>query len=94
MASILIATVDQCLAAGVTYTYQVMQTQFLVLAVSAPPTITHQENRARSSQVIMISLSQITRCLHSSSDKTPAEKDLAGQSSIVSYLHRFYPHSY
>jgi len=54
-----------------------MQTQVVVTAFSATPISSHQDNRARSSQVPHISLLQITRCLDSSSDKTPAEKDLA-----------------
>ena len=78
MASIVIATMDQCLVVGVTYGYQIMQTQVLVVAsVSATPISSHQDNRARSSQAPKTSLLQITRCLDSSSDKTPAEKDLA-----------------
>ena len=71
-----IATVDQCLAVGMTYIYMIMQTQVLVGAVSATPISSHQDNRERSSQVPQISLLQITRCLDSSSDKIPA-KDLA-----------------
>ena len=79
MASIVIATVDLCLVMGMTYIYQIMQTQIVVAAISATPISSHQDNRARSSQVPHISLLQITRCLDSSSDKTPAEKDLAGK---------------
>ena len=79
MASIIIATVDLCLVMGMTYIYQIMQTQIVVAAISATPISSHQDNRARSSQVPYISLLQITRCLDSSSDKTPAEKDLAGK---------------
>ena len=77
MASFVIATMDQCLVMGVTYVYQIMQSQVLVAAVSATPISSHQDNRARSSQASKTSLLQITRCLDSSSDKTPAEKDLA-----------------
>ena len=54
-----------------------MQTQVLIAAVSAAPISSHQDNRERSSQAPKASLLQITRCLDSSSDKTPAEKDLA-----------------
>ena len=79
MASIVIATVDLCLVMGMTYIYQIMQTQIVVAAISATPISSHQDNRARSSQVPHISLLPITRCLDSSSDKTPAEKDLAGK---------------
>ena len=79
MASIVIATVDPGLVMGVTYLYQIMQTQVLVAAVSATPISSHQDNRARSSQAPKTSLLQITRCLDSSSDKTPAEKDFAGK---------------
>ena len=78
MASFVLPTLDPRLV-GVTYIYQVMQTQVIVPAVSAPPISSHQDNSARSSQVPNISLLQITRCLDSSSDKTPAEKDLAGK---------------
>ena len=57
-----------------------MQTQVLIVpALSAAPISSHQDNRARSSQAPKTSLLQITRCLDSSSDKTPAEKDLAGK---------------
>ena len=77
MAYIVIATVDPCLVVRMTYIYQIMQTQFLVAAVSATTISSQQDNRTRSSQVLHISLLQITRCLDSSSDKTPAEKDLA-----------------
>ena len=79
MASIVISTMDQCLVMGVTYIYQIMQTQVIVEAISATPISSHQDNRERSSQVPQISLLQITRCLDSSSDKIPAEKDLAGK---------------
>ena len=74
MASIVIASMDQCLVVGVTYIYQII----LVPAFSATPISSHQDNSARSSQAPKGSLLQITRCLDSSSDKTPAEKDLAG----------------
>ena len=79
MASIVLATMDPCLVAGGTYVYQIMQTQLLVAAFSATPISSHQDNRTRSSQVLTTSLLQITRCLDSNSDKTPAEKDLAGK---------------
>ena len=79
MASIVIATMDPRLVVGMTYIYQIMQTQVLVLvaAFSAIPISSHQDNRTRSSQAPKTSVLQITRCLDSSSDKTPAEKDLA-----------------
>ena len=79
MACIMLAAMDQRLVLGMTYGYQVMQTQFTMGAVSAQPITSHQDNRERSSQVTQISLLQITRCLDSSSDKIPAEKDLAGK---------------
>ena len=79
MASIVLATMNPCLVVGLTYIYQIMQTQVLVAAFSATPISSHQDNRARSSQVPKPSLLQITRCLDSNSDKTPAEKDLAGK---------------
>ena len=56
-----------------------MQTQVIVAANSAKPFSAHQDSRACSSQVPKISLLQITRCLDSSSDKTLAEKHLAGK---------------
>ena len=62
-----------------TYIYQIMQTQIVVAAISATPISSHPDNRTRSSQVPHISLLQITRCLDSSSDKIPVEKDLAGK---------------
>ena len=79
MASIVIATMDPCLVVGGTYIYQIMQTQVIVAALSATPISSHQDNRARSSQAPKTSVLQITRCLDSSSDKIPAEKDLAGK---------------
>ena len=77
MASIVKTPLDQCLVVGMTYIYQIMQTQVSMAAISATHISAHQDNRARSSQVPQLSLLQITRCLDSSSDKTPAEKDLA-----------------
>ena len=78
MALLVVATMDQCLVMGMTYGYQKMQTQVLVVAaVSATPISSHQDDRARSSHAPKGSLLQITRCLDSSSDKTPAEKDVA-----------------
>ena len=71
---------DQCLARllglvlGMTYIYQIMQTQVLVTALSATPISSHQDNRERSSQVPKISLSQITRCLDSASDNYQASE--------------------
>ena len=79
MASIVIATMDPCLVVGLTYVYQIMQTQILIAAFLATTISSHQDNRARSSQAPKPSLLQITRCLDSNSDKTPAEKDLAGE---------------
>ena len=79
MASIVIASLDPRLVVGMTYVYQMMQTQVPVAAVSATPISSHQDNIARSSQVPQISLLQITRCLDSTSDKIPAEKGLAGK---------------
>ena len=78
MASIVIAALDPRLVMGMTYIYQIMQTQIIIVAaVSATPISSHQDNRARSSQAPTTSQLQITRCLDSNSDKIPAEKDLA-----------------
>ena len=80
MACIIIAAMDQCLARllglvlGMTYTYQIMQTQVLVTALSATPISSQQNNRERSSQVPKISLSQITRCLDFASDNYQASE--------------------
>ena len=80
LAFIVKITLDQYLANFTTYAYQIMQTgETAVMFASATPISAHQDNRARSSQVKIVSLSQITRCLDSSSDKTSAEKDLAGK---------------
>ena len=68
---------DPCLVVGMTYIYQIMQTHVIVAANSATAITSHQDNRARSSQVPKVSLLQITRCLDSNSDKIPAEKDVA-----------------
>ena len=75
----MLAAMDQFLVVGMTYWYQVIQTQVTMGAVSATPISSHQDNRARSSQAPKTSLLQITRCLDSSSDKTPAEKDFVGK---------------
>ena len=83
MASIVIAAMDQCLAGllglllgrlvlSMTYVYQIMQTQVLVAAVSAELISSHQDNRTRSSLVLLISPLQITRCLDSVSDNYQA----------------------
>ena len=73
MASTVIAPVDRYLAVrSMTYIYQIMQTQVLVAAVSASPISPHQDNRTRSSLVVIVSLSQITRCSDSASDKYQA----------------------
>ena len=80
MACIIIAAMDQCLARllglvlGMTYTYQIMQTQVLVTALSATPISSQQDNKERSSQVPKISLSQITRCLDFASDNYQASE--------------------
>ena len=80
MVCIIIAAMDQCLARllglvlGMTYTYQIMQTQVLVTALSATPISSQQDNRERSSQVPKISLSQITRCLDFASDNYQASE--------------------
>ena len=71
MASIVTASMDQFLVVGVTYIYQIMETQLSVAAISETHISAHQDNRAHSSQVPTDSLLQITRCLDSSSDKTP-----------------------
>ena len=69
MAFIVIATVDQCLAVGMTYLYQIMPTQLMVAAVSAKLISARQDKiSTRSSQVVIVSWSQITRCLDSASD--------------------------
>ena len=72
MASLLIAALDQCLVLGMTYGYQIMQTQVLVTPISATPISSHQDNSARSSQVPQNSMLQITRCLDSASDNYQA----------------------
>ena len=82
MASIVIATMDQCLAGlvrlvlglvlSMTYVYHIIQTGIIVAAVSATLISSHQDNRVRSSQVPKLSLSQITRCLDSASDNYQA----------------------
>ena len=74
MACIVLAALDQCLVMGMTYTYQIMQTQRTVAAFSATPISTHKDNRKRSLQVIIVSLSQITRCLDSTSDNATTNK--------------------
>ena len=80
-ACFVLATLDQRLAVGMIYIYQIMQTHLLVAAILAAVAISarYQDKTTRSSQVPKISVLQITRCLDFSSDKTPAEKDLAGK---------------
>ena len=85
MASVVIATMDHCLVGlagllelvlalviGMTYVYQIKQTQVIVAALSATLISSHQDSRARSSQVPKISMSQITRCLDSAGDNYQA----------------------
>ena len=85
-ACFVLGNLDQRLAVAVTFIYQIMQTQVLVAAILAavPISARYQDKTTRSSQVPEISVLQITRCLDSSSDKTPAEKDriTPSQSSI------------
>ena len=70
------ATVDQSLAVGTTYTYQIMQIQTCpVLVDSAAPISADQVSRKRSWLVMSTSLSQITRYLDSdSNDDKPTKK--------------------
>ena len=98
MACIAIAAMDQCLAGlmgllvglvlGMTYVYQIMQTQVLVSAISAALISSHQDNRVRSSQVPKISVSQITRFLESASDNYQASE--INSSSTAKILHDFF----
>ena len=73
------ATVDQCLAVGTTYTYQIMQIQtWPVVVDSAAPISTHLDSTERSWLVMSTSLLQITRYLDSdSSDDKPTKNDRA-----------------
>ena len=70
------ATVDQCLAVGTTYTYQIMQMQtWPVVVDSAAPIGTHLDSTERSWLMMSTSLLQITRYLDSdSSDDKPTKK--------------------
>ena len=98
MACIAIAAMDQGLAGlmgllvglvlGMTYVYQIMQTQVLVAAISAALISSHQDNRVRSSQVPKISVSQITRFLESASDNYQASE--INSSSTAKILHDFF----
>ena len=74
MASIVITTMDQRLVVGVTYLYQIVQTQLVVAAVSATPISAHKDNSTRSSQVMLSLSSQITRRLDSVSDNYQASE--------------------
>ena len=101
MASIVIAAMDQCLAGllrlvlglvltflSMTYVYQTMQTKGQkVPALSATLISSHQDNRARSSQVPKLLLLQITRCLDSASDNYQASE--INSSSTAKILHYF-----
>ena len=70
------ATVDQCLAVGTTYTYQIMQIQtWPVVVDSAAPISSHLDSIKHSWLVMSTSLLQITRYLDSdSSDDKPTKK--------------------
>ena len=73
MASFVTAILDQCLVVGfVIMTYVQQMVVAGVEAISAISISAHQDNRARSSQVLKDSLLQITRCLDSASDNYQA----------------------
>ena len=59
---------------GLTWSYQMVRTQILMRAILAAAIGSHQDSRTHSSQVIISSLSQITRCLDSVSDNYQAGK--------------------
>ena len=63
---------DQCLVLRMTYIYMIMQTQVIAAAIWKTFISAHQDNRARSSQVLVISRLQITRCLDSASENYQA----------------------
>ena len=70
------ATVDQCLAVGTTYTYQIMQIQtWPVVVDSAAPISTPLDSMERSWLVMSTSLLRIARYLDSdNSDDKPTKK--------------------
>ena len=72
MASTVTAAMDQCLVLRMTYIYMIMQTQIIAAAIWKTFISAHQDNRARSSQVLVISRLQITRCLDSASENYQA----------------------
>ena len=78
------ATVDQCLAVGTTYTYQITQIQtWPVVVDSAAPISTHLDSTERSWLVMSTSLLQITRYLDSdSSDDKPTHTKKTCVSSV------------
>ena len=87
MASAAITLTDHRLAEGATCIYQRMQTQIPIVAViSVSPTSVPQDSRARSSQVVKILLSQITRCLDCTSDNKQTREENAGKNNVTALM--------
>ena len=87
MTSTTISVGDQCLVEDRTYGYQGMQTQLPIVAVnSVSPTSVLQNSRTRSSQVVKVLLSQITRCLDCTSDNKQTREKNAGKNNVTTLL--------
>ena len=87
MVSGAIMNVDHCLAADTACIYQGMQTKTPIVTVfSVSPTSVLQDSRTRSSQVVKILLSQITRCLDCTSDNKQTREEDGGKNNIIALL--------
>ena len=87
MASGAITIADQRLAEDTTCIYQGMQTKTpIVTVISVTPTSALQDSRTRSSQVVKILLSQITRRLDCTSDNRQTREDNAGKSNVTALM--------
>ena len=87
MASTAIKVTDQCLVEETTYGYQGVQTQIpKVPVISVSPTSVLQDSRKRSSQVVEILLSQITRCLDCTSENKQTREENAGNNNVTVLL--------
>ena len=87
MASTALRLTGHCLVEGTTYIYQGMQTQIpVVTVILVTPTSVLQDSRARSSQVVPILLSQITRCLDCTSDNKQTREENAGKNNVTALI--------
>ena len=85
MASTAITLTDQCLVKDTTYVYQGIQIP-IVRIISVSPTSVLQDSSTRSSQVVTILLSQITRCLDCTTDNKQTREENAGKNNVTALM--------